>query len=99
VPTDESFGPYDGQGISPIKPATEPHQRQARWIVEPSWSDFAFLVERELFAQEEILGGERSFWTQTKDQQAKEIGKGVQPTQAACHHAPTSFDFGLHPSI
>jgi len=61
VPTDESFGPYDGQGASPIKPATEPHQRQTRWTVDPSRPDFAFLIETELFAQEEILGGQGSF--------------------------------------
>jgi hypothetical protein len=61
VPTDESFGPYDDQCVSPIKPATEPHQRQARWTVDPSRPDFAFLIEPELFAQEEILGGQRSF--------------------------------------
>ena len=61
--------------------------------------DPALLIEPELFAQEEILGGELSFGSQAEGQQAKQIGKGVQPTQAACHHAPTSFDFDLHPSI
>ena len=61
VPTDESFGCNDGQGVSPIKPATEPHQRQARWTVDPSRPDFALLIEPELFAQEEILGRERAF--------------------------------------
>jgi hypothetical protein len=35
VSRDEGLGRHDGQGVSPIEPATEPHQRQARWIAGP----------------------------------------------------------------
>jgi len=49
------------QCASPIEPAAEPEERQACWMGSPVGLDSAFLVERELFAQEEILGGQRSF--------------------------------------
>ena len=61
VPADEGSGRHDGQCVSPVEPATEPQQGQARWIGGPSGRDFAFLAEGELFAQEEILGRERAF--------------------------------------
>jgi hypothetical protein len=32
---DEGLGRHDGQAVSPIGPATEPHQRQERWIAGP----------------------------------------------------------------
>ena len=60
VPADEGFGRHDGQGTSPIEPAAEPQESQPGWMGGPAGPDFAFLVECELFAQEEILGGERA---------------------------------------
>jgi hypothetical protein len=95
VPSNESFRPHDGQGVSPIKPPTEPHQRQAHGAVDPSRPDFAFLIETELFAQEEILGGQRSFGPKTKEQQAEQIGKQVQPVRTDVHDAARSFVFDL----
>ena len=61
VPTDEGFGRHDGQRAAPIEPAAEPQEGQACWMGGPAGLDSAFLVERELFAQEEILGRERAF--------------------------------------
>ena len=57
--------------------------------------DSALLVERELFAQEEILGCERAFRSQTENQKAEQISKEVQPKQAEFHHGRMSFVFGL----
>ena len=54
-------------------------------------TDSAFLVERELFAQEKILGRERTFRAQAENQKAEQIGKKVQPKQAEFHHGPMSF--------
>jgi hypothetical protein len=39
----------------------EPQEGQAGWMGDTSGLDSALLVERELFAQEEILGRERAF--------------------------------------
>jgi hypothetical protein len=69
-------------GVTMAKALRQPKQRlsptnvKARWSVEPSCSDVAFLVERELLAQEEIFGGKRSFGSQAEGQQAQQIGKG-----------------------
>jgi hypothetical protein len=59
VPGDEGPGPHYNQSVSPIEPAAEQHQGQARGIVGTSGLDLALLVERELLAQEQILGCER----------------------------------------
>jgi hypothetical protein len=64
----------------------------------PAGPDSAFRVERELFAQEEILGRERTSRSETENQKAEQIGKKVQPKQAAFHHRPMSSGFGLLPS-
>jgi hypothetical protein len=61
APTDEGLGRHDRQCASPIEPAAEPQESQAGWMGDPSGFDFALLVERELFAQQEILGRERAF--------------------------------------
>jgi hypothetical protein len=63
----------------------------------PAGPDSAFLVEGELFAQEEILGRERSFRSETEHQKAEQIGKKVQPKQAKFYHRPMSFVFALLP--
>ena len=59
VPTDEGSGSYDRQPTAPIEQAAEPQQRQACRMGDPMGLDFAFSVEGELFAQEEILSGKR----------------------------------------
>ena len=59
VPTDEGFGCHDRQCLWPIELAAEPDERQTSWIVEPPRLHSTFLIERELLAQEEILGRER----------------------------------------
>ena len=58
---DEGLGRHDSQCALPIEPAAEPQKSQAGWRGGPSGLHFALLVERELFAQEEILGRERAF--------------------------------------
>src|SRR5271170_5898031 len=64
----------------------------------PAGPDSALLVERELFAQEEILGRERSYRSETENQKAEQIGKKVQPKQTEFYHAPMSLVFALLPS-
>ena len=59
VPTDKGFGRHEGQSAAPIEQAAEPQQRQACRMGDPMGLDFAFSVEGELFAQEEILSGKR----------------------------------------
>jgi hypothetical protein len=51
-------------------------------MVDPSRPDYAFLVERKLFAQKEILSRERAFGSYPEKQEAEQIGKEVQAKQA-----------------
>ena len=60
VPTDEGSARHDRERAAPIEPAAEPQESQTCWIGGPSGFDSALLTERELFAQEEILGRERA---------------------------------------
>ena len=64
-------------------------------MVDPSRPDYAFLVERKLFAQKEILSRERAFGSYPEKQEAEQIGKQVQPARAEIHDAPMSFVFDL----
>jgi hypothetical protein len=41
----------------------------------PAGPDSAFLVERELFAQEEILGRKRTLRSETENHKAEQIGQ------------------------
>ena len=59
VPTNESSRGHDGQSAVPIEPAAQPQQVQSRWIGDPAGRDSALLVERDLFAQEQVLGGKQ----------------------------------------
>ncbi len=63
VPTDQGLKPHNHQSNSPIEPAAEQHEGEARRIVSKSGLDLAFLIEGELLAQKQILGRERSSGT------------------------------------
>jgi hypothetical protein len=58
APAGKSLGLNDGQGWLPIEPARQPDQGEARGVRRTLGFDVARLVERQLFAQKEILGGE-----------------------------------------
>ena len=64
----QGLGPHHGQSIVPIESAAEQYQSQARRIVGTSGLDRALLIERQLFAQEQILGRERSSGAQAETQ-------------------------------
>jgi hypothetical protein len=51
----------DCQRASPIEQAAQPEQGETRWMGDPAGLDSTFLIEHELFAQEEILSRERAF--------------------------------------
>jgi hypothetical protein len=61
LPTDEGFGRHHRQCAAPIEPAAEQYEGHLCRMGGSAGFDFAFLVEPELFAQEQILRrGERS---------------------------------------
>jgi hypothetical protein len=65
---------------------------------DPAGFDSAFLVERELLAQKEILGRERAFGSHPEKQEAEQIGTQVQPEQTGFYHGPISLVVALLPS-
>jgi hypothetical protein len=71
VPRDEGSGLHDGQSVAPIEPAAEQHQRQTGRMVGTSGLDLALLIERELLAQEQILGRQRGPGAQPETQKVK----------------------------
>src|SRR6516165_9596856 len=82
VPGDEGLGPHQGQGVSPIEPAAEQHQRQTRRIVGASGLDLALL----LLAQEQSLRCERGLWSPTESEEVDHIAEDPQPALAGAHH-------------
>src|SRR5208282_3153807 len=61
LPTDEGSGRHHRQCAAPIKPTAEQYQGHLCWRRSSAGFDFAFLIEPELFAQEQILRRERAF--------------------------------------
>jgi hypothetical protein len=104
VPGDEGRRPHDGQGLPPIEPAAEQHQRQASRIVGPARLDLALLiecVECELLTQEQILGRERSSGAQAETQKVDQITQDRQSNQPCAHNArsPSVVDDGSLKSL
>ena len=89
---------YDCQRAAPIEQAAQPQEGQARWMGDSARLDSAFLVKRELLAQEEILRRERAFGSYPEKQEAEQIAKEVQPEQTGFYHGPISLAVVLLPS-
>jgi len=61
LPADEGSRRHHRQCPAPIEPTAEQYQGHLCWRGSSAGSDTAFLVEPELFAQEQILRRERAF--------------------------------------
>src|SRR5271163_2412906 len=61
LPTDEGSGRHQRQRTAPIEPTAEQYQGHLCWRGSSAGFDFAFLIEPELFAQEQIFRRERAF--------------------------------------
>ena len=55
MPTGEGFRLYDHQCVSPIKPSCPENQSKSSGISQALGPDVPFLVERELFPEEQVL--------------------------------------------
>ena len=58
MPTDERFRLDDHQCVSPIKPWSPEKQSNSRGISQALGPDVPFLVERQLFPEEQVLGNQ-----------------------------------------
>src|SRR5271163_5348831 len=98
VPGDQRPRPHHNQSVSPIEPATQQHQSETRRIVGTAGLDLALLIERELLAQEQILGRQRGSGVQAETQKVDYITKDPEPTQP-CAHDPTTLSQSMDISI
>src|SRR5271156_5513705 len=98
VPGDQGPGPHHNQSVSPIEPAAQQHQSETRRIVGSAGLDLALLIERELLAQEQILGRQRGSGVQAETQKVDYITKDPEPTQP-CAHDPTTLSQSMDISI
>ena len=53
---DEGIGLDVHQGATPREHAAQSHHKQSSGVKGPVWLHLAFLKQRQLFAQEEVLG-------------------------------------------
>jgi hypothetical protein len=68
----------DDQGASPVEPAGEPDQSETCGRGDALGLNAAFLIQRQLFAQEEVFGGERSWGAETEAKIAHAIDQERQ---------------------
>jgi len=69
------------KALRQIEPAAKPQEAQACLIGGPARLDAAFLVERELFAQEEILGRERTVSPQSENHKWSKSTRRLSPNR------------------
>jgi hypothetical protein len=73
VPAGKRRWLYHGQGLAPVEPASEPDQGETGGGGGAPWLDVTFLIQRELFTQEEVFCRECRTGTQTEEQKAPSI--------------------------
>jgi hypothetical protein len=78
MPAGKRGGLHNGQGLAPIKPATEPDEGETGGVGRTSWLDVTFLIQRELFTEKEVFGGQGSGWTEAEPQEAHPITQECQ---------------------
>ena len=82
MPAEKRRRLHNRQRLTPVEPAPKPEQGEAGGIRGAPWRDLAFLIEGELFAQKEILCGERHGGMQTETEEVYRIDQKSQ--QHAC---------------
>ena len=84
VPGDQGLGPHHGQSISPIEPAAEQYQSQARRIVGTSRLDRALLIERQQLAQEQISAASEALERKTRHRKWTRSPRILNQLSLAC---------------
>jgi hypothetical protein len=78
MPADERRRLDHGQGLPPIESAGEPYEGDPSRMSGALWFDVTLLIQRELFAQKEILCRKRDGPTQTEPEVPQGIGQECQ---------------------
>src|SRR5262245_8085608 len=88
VPTEEGIGLDVHQGVTPGEQATQNYHNQPSGIIGPVWFHFALLKQRELFAQEEVLGSQCAARPGNEHEETDEIGRDEgQRREALCQRS------------
>jgi hypothetical protein len=64
VPRDQDFRLYDHQSIPPVEPSSPEQQPESCRVGQALRPDVAFLVERQLFPEEQILSDQGNLWAE-----------------------------------
>ena len=78
VPAKQGRWLHDDQSLTPVKPAGEPGQRDARGGGHAFRGELAFLIQRQLFPQEKVLGGEGGWGAEAEAQIVPDINQEHQ---------------------
>jgi hypothetical protein len=73
VPANEGVELHDGEHRPPVDEAGEQHERETGRVVGSARPRLAFDVERQLFAEEEVLGRQPRVGVQASSEELKEI--------------------------
>jgi hypothetical protein len=88
MPADQRGWLHDDEGLPPVEPASQHREGDAYRRGGASWFDVTFLILRELFAEQQILGGEGRTWVQAEYEIPRGIGEQCQPS--ACESRQVS---------
>jgi hypothetical protein len=75
MPAQKGRGLHNAQCFSPVEPAAEPDEGKTRGVGRTPRLDVSLLIQRRLFAQNEILSDQRG----TKAQAESEEAHGINP--------------------
>jgi len=64
---------HNGEGLTPVEPAPEPHEGEAGSIGGTARFDLALLVVGKLFPQKEIFRGQYRRWTPTEPKEMDDL--------------------------
>jgi len=73
MPTEKGGGLHNGEDLAPITPAPKPDQGEAGGVAGTPGRGVTLLIQRKLFAQEEVFGREGRTEAQTEEEQAPRI--------------------------
>jgi hypothetical protein len=85
MPAEKRLGLHNGQGLAPVKPATEPAQGEPGGVGRAPWLDVTFLLQRELFTEKEVFSGQGRGCMEAEPQEAHHIAQERQSDTGELH--------------
>ena len=73
MPSNERFRLHDGQESTPVDEARQRNERNSGRVISSPRLDLPLEVQRQLLAQEQILGGELCMWPQGRRHESQDV--------------------------